>query len=126
MVVQPVSRLTTSATDATISVAPIMIVAVMLSSSRIHPRKIATTGFTYAYVETFEIGAFLSSHVYALYATSEPAVTSHTKPAIDASEKLPTSTLPNSPAKAPTTIISAPEVSICNDVDSIVSPGSDQ
>ena len=34
-----------------------------MPSSRIsQPRAIATTGFTYAYVETFEIGAFCSSH----------------------------------------------------------------
>jgi hypothetical protein len=40
------SRLTTSATDAMISVAPITIVPVIFSDSSNQPRKIATTGFT--------------------------------------------------------------------------------
>src|SRR4051812_6302821 len=101
-------------------------VPVIVSSSRSQPRKMATTGFTYAYVDTFEIGAFFSSQTYAVYATSEPAVTSQMKPAIDFVEKPPTSTEPNSPATAPTTTITAPEVTICSDVDSMVSRGSGQ
>ena len=37
-------------------------VSAVIGSSRIsQPSAIATTGFTYAYVETFEIGAFCSS-----------------------------------------------------------------
>ena len=39
---------TTSATEATITVAPTIVVLVTTSSSTIQPRKIATTGFTYA------------------------------------------------------------------------------
>ncbi len=37
----------------------------VIDSLRIsQPRAIATTGFTYAYVETLEIGAFWSSQAY--------------------------------------------------------------
>ena len=36
------------------------------------PRKTATTGFTYAYVETRDGGQTRSSHMYALRATMDP------------------------------------------------------
>ena len=42
--------------------APIRVNGVIDSSRISQPSAIATTGFTYAYVETFEIGAFWSSH----------------------------------------------------------------
>ncbi len=52
--------------------APRNVVPVISSSSTSQPSTIATTGFTYAYVATFEIGAFCSSHAYAVNATQEP------------------------------------------------------
>src|SRR5207302_3713566 len=69
---QPDSRRTIAATDATTTAAPATIVAVMCSERIAQPRKIAMTGFTYAYVATFEIGACWSTHTYAVKATSEP------------------------------------------------------
>ena len=42
--------------------APATVIGVTASSRISQPRKIATTGFTYAYVATLEIGAFWSSH----------------------------------------------------------------
>src|SRR2546425_12612014 len=48
------SALVTSATDATTIALPARIYGVMGSCRISHPRKTATTGFTYAYVETFE------------------------------------------------------------------------
>ena len=56
----------TSATEATMIAAPISAMVEIDSSLIRKPRTIATTGFTYAYVETLEIGAFCSSHAYAL------------------------------------------------------------
>ena len=42
--------------------APISVIGVITSSRISQPSTIATTGFTYAYVATREIGAFWSSH----------------------------------------------------------------
>src|SRR3954471_14782351 len=57
----PDSLLTVTATDEMMTAAPTSVVAVTFSDRIDQPRKIATTGFTYAYVVTFEIGAFWSS-----------------------------------------------------------------
>ena len=51
----------TAATATTMIAPPSRIAGVTDSPSSSAPRRIATTGFTYAYVETFEIGAFWSS-----------------------------------------------------------------
>lgn len=45
---------------------------VAVSPSTTMPRMTATTGFTYAYVDTSEIGALPSSQTYEVNPTSEP------------------------------------------------------
>jgi hypothetical protein len=57
---------TTSATHASTSSAPSPIVHVSVSCNTIAPSAMATTGFTYAYVETVPIGALSSSQTYAV------------------------------------------------------------
>jgi len=44
------------------------------SERKAHPRNTATTGFTYAYVETSDVRAFRSSHTYEANPTNEPNV----------------------------------------------------
>src|SRR3954447_20042254 len=68
------STRTTSATDATMIPAPSSVTGVIASPRLSQPNAIATTGLTYAYVETLEIGAFWSSQAYDVKASSEPKV----------------------------------------------------
>src|SRR5437867_11634943 len=65
------SALVTSATDATTIALPARIYGVMGSCRISQPRKTATTGFTYAYVETFEVGTWPRSQMYGVYPSQE-------------------------------------------------------
>ena len=64
---------TATKTEPTISAAPTPVVSVICSSSSTAPSTIATSGFTYWCVTTFEIGAFPSSQAYAVKPISVPA-----------------------------------------------------
>src|SRR4051812_11767659 len=68
-------RVTMNATAAMMSAAPAMVAGAIASPRKTVPRNTATTGLTYAYVETRDTGAFCSSQVYAEYASSEPKST---------------------------------------------------
>ena len=59
------------------------ICAVNFSLANSQPSKTATTGFTYAYVESSDTGALCSSHPYATKPTSEPNLISYNKPSHD-------------------------------------------
>src|SRR5690349_21311540 len=63
------------ATAPTTTAPPTRIPGVTSSERISQPRNTATTGFTYAYVATSEIGATLSTQTYAVNATTEPNVT---------------------------------------------------
>ena len=69
------ARETMNATAARMSAAPAIIVGVIGSLRNTVPRKTATTGLTYAYVDTSDTDAFCKSQVYAEKATSEPNAT---------------------------------------------------
>jgi len=57
--------------------------AVMGSPRISHPSVTATTGLTYAYVETNDVRTLRSSHRYALNPTDDPARISQTSPIHD-------------------------------------------
>jgi len=54
-----------TAADASTASAPATIAGVIASDSSSQPTTTATSGLTYAYVETVEIGTFASSHTNA-------------------------------------------------------------
>ena len=60
------------ATDATMTDAATIVRAVSGSPASAHPSSTATTGFTYAYVDTFAGVVARRSHAYAENATSDP------------------------------------------------------
>src|SRR5207302_5244193 len=62
-------------TEATIARPAISVRNVVGSPRNAAPSRTATTGFTYAYVETMWVGAFRSSQWKALKATIEPTTT---------------------------------------------------
>src|SRR5207247_7143974 len=66
------SALVTSATDATTIALPARIYGVMGSCRISHPRKTATTGFTYASVETLQVGNWPRSQMSAVNAIQQP------------------------------------------------------
>ena len=53
-----------------------MVRAVSGSEAKAAPSRTATTGFTYAYVDTSDVRALRISHAYAEKPTSDPATTS--------------------------------------------------
>src|SRR3954454_15660105 len=120
----PVSLLTVAATEHTITTAPTSIVAVTFSDRIAHPRKIAMTGFTYAYVATFETGAFCSSHTYAVYATSEPMKIRYANASSESVEKFSGCTSGASPSTSPATSRVRPPPNIWTAVDSSAFGGS--
>jgi hypothetical protein len=55
------------------TIAPAITVRSEIDSSRnAHPRTTATTGFTYAYVETSGVRAFRSNHTYDANPANDP------------------------------------------------------
>src|SRR4051794_6012419 len=100
------------ATDNTISSAPARIVSVTFSPRISQPRNTAITGFTYAYVDTFEIGACWSSQTYAVNAISEPTTTREAKASSESDEKPPRSADLASPRASPAITEVTPPASI--------------
>src|SRR5580704_12487890 len=87
--------LVTRITDSTTITLPITMKRSTRSCRTSQPRNTATTGFTYAYVDTFDVGTCSSSQMYAVYPIHEPHttryVTAPTPRAVHATrEKSPT------------------------------------
>lgn len=61
-----------TATETRTAIPAMSICAVIVSSRMSQPSATATIGFTYAYVDTSEIGAARSSHTYAVKPTKLP------------------------------------------------------
>src|SRR5712691_10403308 len=101
-----------NATATTMTAAPITIDAVIGSARISAPSTTATTGFTNAYVETSDTDALCRSHVYALYATSEPSTTRYANALSDRTENVEGSTFASSPRGRATTSSTTPPTSI--------------
>ena len=67
--------LVTSITDSTTTTLPTKMNRSTRSCRTNHPRNTATTGFTYAYVDTFDVGTCFNNQMYAVYPIHDPHTT---------------------------------------------------